>query len=103
MTTSDENRTTPSAEFVRDLLSADGRRRPGDENLTGLADALRALSPDLQMDVAAALYTYAADRLDVAENAETQSRFMAADDFRAANLARAERLARLWREACYGR
>jgi len=95
--------TVPTAEFVRDLLSSDGQGRPGDENLTGLGEALRPLDKSLRQDVAAALWTYADERLGVAAEAETRAKYIPPDQFRANNLVTAERLARLWREVCHVR
>lgn len=90
--------TVPTPEFVLDLLSSDGQPRPGDENLTGLADALRILDRDLQMDVAAGLYTYAVERIFVAAEAEQRAKLIPPEEFRDRNLVTAERIARLWRE-----
>lgn len=91
----------PTPEFIRDLLTPDGQRRPGDEHMTGLADALRPLDRELRMDVTAALYTYAVERLTVADEAETRAKYIPPDEFRRNNLVTAERLARLWREAVH--
>lgn len=96
-------RDIPTPEFVLDLLSSDGQPRPGDEHLTGLADALRTLARDLQQDVAAALYTYAVERVLVAAEAEQRAKLITPEEFRDRNLMTAERLARLWREATHAR
>ena len=94
----------PTPAFVRDLLSSDGQGRPGDENLTGLGAALLALGNEtIRMDVSAALWTYADERLAVAVEAETRAKYLPPEQFRVNNLITAERLARLWREVCHVR
>lgn len=87
--------------LVKTLLSSDGSRQPGDENLTGLGVALCTLPQELRNDVAAALWGAARERLDAYYAADELAFYIPADEFRERALDRAEHYARLWREACH--